>query len=395
MNARLPATDAQAPRDEAVVRKEAVAWYARLCSGTITDAERAAWRQWQAAHPDHRRAWQRIESMRAALLQVPANIAAPALRMTEHARSRRQALRGVALLASTGTLGYVAWRGAGEQGFARPLLADYRTGIGQQSEVVLADGSLLVLDTATAVDVRYTGTERVVRLWAGAVLIETAHQRQPQQAADPRPFIVQTAHGSVTALGTRFTVRQYDDPLDGQSGGYTEVAVLEHAVAIRAGAAAGAGAAAAGAGVSDPARGNPAAGDPAVGTPALSGPAAGGAAAGNPAATNAVHQPVLLRAGQQVRFTSSRVEAPQAAPDHAGQWRSGHLLVNDCSLAEVLAELSRYRHGRLGCDPGVAGLRISGVFPLTDTDRALALLTRTFPLRQRSLTRYWVTLGPR
>lgn len=385
MNARLPATDAQAPRDEAVVRKEAVAWYARLCSGAITDAERAAWRQWQAAHPDHGRAWQRIESMRAALLQVPANIAAPALRMTEHARSRRQALRGVALLASTGTLGYVAWRGAGEQGFARPLLADYRTGIGQQREVVLADGSLLVLDTATAVDVRFTGTERVVRLWAGAVLIETARQRQPQQAADPRPFIVQTAQGSVTALGTRFTVRQYDDPLDGQPGGYTEVAVLEHAVAICAGAVAGAGAAATGAGVSDPA-----AGDPLIGVPAPS-----GSAAGNPAATNAVHQPALLRAGQQVRFTRSRAEAAQAAPDNAGQWRSGHLLVNDRSLAEVLAELSRYRHGRLGCDPGVAGLRISGVFPLTDTDRALALLTRTFPLRQRSLTRYWVTLGPR
>lgn len=379
MSARLPATDAQAPRDESVVRKEAVAWYARLCSGTITDAERAAWRQWQAAHPDHRRAWQRIESMRAALLQVPANIAAPALRMTEQARSRRQALRGVALLASTGTLGYVAWRGAGEQGFARPLLADYRTGIGQQREVALADGSLLVLDTATAVDVRFTGTERVVRLWAGAVLIETAHQRQPQQAADPRPFDVQTAHGSVTALGTRFTVRHYDDPFDDQSGGYTEVAVLEHAVAIRAGAAAGAGAAAAGAGVSDPARGNP---------------APSGLAAGSPAASSAGYQPVLLRAGQQVRFTRNRVEAPQAAPDNAGQWRSGHLLVNDCSLAEVLAELSRYRHGRLGCDPGVAGLRISGVFPLTDTDRALALLTRTFPLRQRSLTRYWVTLGP-
>ena len=360
MNARLPATDAQTPRDEAVVRKEAVAWYARLCSGTITDAERAAWRQWQAAHPDHGRAWQRIESMRAALLQVPTNIAAPALRMTEQARSRRQALRGVALLASAGTLGYVAWRGAGEQGFARPLLADYRTGIGQQREVVLADGSLLVLDTATAVDVRFTGTERVVRLWAGAVLIETAHLRQPQQAADPRPFIVQTAQGSVTALGTRFTVRQYDDPLDGQPGGYTEVAVLEHAVAIRAGAVAGAG-----------------------------------AAAVAPAASNAGPHPVLLRAGQQVRFTSSRVEAVQAAPDNAGQWRSGHLLVNNRSLAEVLAELSRYRHGRLGCDPGVAGLRISGVFPLTDTDRALALLTRTFPLRQRSLTRYWVTLGPR
>jgi transmembrane sensor len=344
MNAPLPYPQLQepAPRDAVTVRKEAVAWYARLCSGSTTDVEREGWRQWHDQHPDHQQAWLRIEAMRAALRQVPANIAAPALRMTAEARSRRHALRGFALLASTGTLGYVAWRGAGEQGFARPLLAQYRTGIGQQREVQLADGSRLILNTGSAVDVRFSGTERVVRLWAGEVLIETAHQRQQQGqevvgAADARPFIVQTAQGSVTALGTRFTVRQFD--------GLTEVAVLEHAVALR-----------------------------------VSGPQ---------------DNPVLLHAGQQARFSATRIGAPQPAADNAGQWQSGSLLVNDRSLAEVLAELSRYRHGRLGCDAAVARLRISGVFPLADTDRALALLTRTFPLRQRSITRYWVTLGPR
>jgi len=343
MNAPLPYPQLQepAPRDAATVRKEAVAWYARLCSGSATDAERERWRHWHDQHPDHQQAWLRIEALRAVLHQVPANIAAPTLRMTAAARSRRHALRGMALLASTGTLGYVAWRGTGEQGFARPLLAQYRTGIGQQREVPLADGSLLVLNTGSAADVRFTGTERLVRLWAGEILIETAHMRRPQDVpdtADPRPFIVQTAQGSVTALGTRFTVRQFDD--------HTEVAVLDHAVALRSDGASQA-------------------------------------------------HPVLLRAGQQARFSATAIAPPQPATDNAGQWRSGSLLVNDRSLAEVLAELSRYRHGRLGCDASVARLRISGVFPLADTDRALALLTRTFPLRQRSVTRYWVTLGAR
>jgi transmembrane sensor len=339
MNARLPPTQPPAPRDAATVRKEAVAWYARLCSGSTTDLDRAGWRQWHDSHPDHQQAWLRIEAMRAALRQVPTNIAAPTLRMTAEARNRRQALRGVGLFVATGTLGYAAWRGAAEEGYVRPLLADYRTGIGQQRQVPLADGSLLVLDTGSAADVRFSGTERVVRLWAGEILIDTAHRRQPQSPVDPRPFIVQTAQGSVTALGTRFTVRQRD--------GYTDVAVLEHAVALRS-----------------------------------NGP-------------GSRQDPVLLHAGQQARFSATRIDAPQPADDNAGQWRSGSLLVNNRSLAEVLAELSRYRHGRLGCDPAVAGLRISGVFPLADTDRALALLTRTFPLRQRSLTRYWVTLGPR
>ena len=41
-------------------------------------------------------------------------------------------------------------------------------------------------------------------------------------------------------------------------------------------------------------------------------------------------------------------------------------------LAQVAAELARYRRGWLTCDPAVAGIRVSGVLPLADTDQALA-----------------------
>ena len=44
------------------------------------------------------------------------------------------------------------------------------------------------------------------------------------------------------------------------------------------------------------------------------------------------------------------------------------------SLTDVCAELSRYRSGILQCAPEVAGLRVSGAYPLTDIDRALAML---------------------
>jgi transmembrane sensor len=329
-------TAPQPSRDERLVRKEAVGWYARLCSGSASAADQLAWRRWHDQHPDHRHAWQRIESMRQTLQQVPAAIAMPSLRLAAGGPRRRQALRGVLLLASTGTLAYASYRYAEQRGLAAPLMADFRTGIGQQRRLTLADGSLLVLNTGSAADVRFSATERVVRLWSGEILIETAKHRQAP-GADPRPFIVDSAHGRVTALGTRFTVRRFD--------GHTEVAVLDDAVELRAAAA--------------------------------------------------PQRPVLLRAGQQASFNGERVDAPRAADGNAGQWQSGNLLVDDRSLAEVLAELSRYRRGHLGCDASVAGLRISGVFPLADTDRALALLAQTFPLRVRGLTRFWVTLGPR
>lgn len=325
------------PRDDAAVRKEAVAWYARLCSGSAGEADRQAWLRWHAAHPDHQRAWQRIEAMRATLQQAPAGIASPVLRarLATAGQGRRQVLRSVLLLAGSGTLGYLSWQSAQRHGLVQPLLADYSTAIGRQRRVALPDGSLLILNTGSAVDVRFDAQQRRVRLLSGEILVETARHRQGSAApADPRPFIVETRHGSARALGTRFTVRQFD--------AHAQVTVLDDAVELRA--------------AQVPARA------------------------------------VIVRAGQQARLTSSAIEAPEQADDSAGLWHTGNLLVNDRSLGEVVAELARYRRGRLVCDAAVAQLRISGVFPLADTDRALLLLVQSFPLRMRSLTRYWVSL---
>ena len=49
----------------------------------------------------------------------------------------------------------------------------------------------------------------------------------------------------------------------------------------------------------------------------------------------------------------------------------------------------------LRLDPTLAGLKVSGSFPLTDTDRALAALERSFPLRVVRRSDYWVTLVPK
>ncbi|WZB73660.1 hypothetical protein WJ972_19795 [Achromobacter insuavis] len=62
-------------------------------------------------------------------------------------------------------------------------------------------------------------------------------------------------------------------------------------------------------------------------------------------------------------------------------------------LDAFLAEVSRYRRGVVRCDPAVAGLRVSGVFRLQDTDAVLAIVARTLGLRVVERTRYWVTLS--
>jgi transmembrane sensor len=62
-------------------------------------------------------------------------------------------------------------------------------------------------------------------------------------------------------------------------------------------------------------------------------------------------------------------------------------------LAELLADLSRYRTGVLRCDPRIANLRVSGAFPIDNTDLALAALESGFSLRVNRYSRYWVNVS--
>ncbi|KAG1069089.1 hypothetical protein G6F55_014487 [Rhizopus delemar] len=71
------------------------------------------------------------------------------------------------------------------------------------------------------------------------------------------------------------------------------------------------------------------------------------------------------------------------------------LAVRNWRLADLVDELARYRRGVLRCDPAVAGLRVSGAFPLADTDGSLRLLEKTLPVRISRVTPFWVTVAPR
>lgn len=315
--------------DEQEVRRRAIAWYAHMCSGEASEADHAELQAWLAQRAEHRQAWARLAAVSQSLQGVPANIAMPALRGVR--RTRRAVLRGIVVLASTGTAAYLSYRAVEQPGLYQPWLAQYRTGVGERRVITLADGSRLVLNTDSAADVDFSDSTRTIALWRGEALIETAAHRG--LGKDARPLLVETGQGTVRALGTRFTVRVL--------GAHTRAAVFNDAVEVRTGA---------------------------------------GSA-------------MVLRAGQATSFSSTAIDAIHAVDDSAIQWEHGSLLVGNARLGDVIAELARYRRGHLACDDAVAGIRVSGAFPIDDTDQALTILLQSFPLRLTSVSRYWVVVG--
>jgi transmembrane sensor len=317
MPAAVNATAASAETAERAALHAAARWYARLASGTASEADHSAWQQWHDRHPQHAQAWARMQRVRECLDAVPPRLASPTLKRRALA-SRRDALRTLLALVTVG--------GAGWTGYAhtpwRVWTADRRTTIGERLETALPDGSLLILNTATAVDVAFDPQQRRLRLYSGEILVRTA------PGTHPTPFVVETPHGRVRALGTRFIVRLHDDA--------TRVVVLEHAVE-----------------------------------------------------TTPVHGERAQRidAGRAARFDTRQTQTPTAARRDEDAWTRGSLIVSDQTLAEVAAELSRYRRGGVGVDAAVAMLRVSGAFPIDDTDRALAVLARSLPVRMEATER--------
>ena len=69
----------------------------------------------------------------------------------------------------------------------------------------------------------------------------------------------------------------------------------------------------------------------------------------------------------------------------AGAWRRGQLVYHDRALRDVLADLERYRGGRiLALGEGLAAERVTGAFGLSDPDAALEAIAATLGV---SLTR--------
>jgi transmembrane sensor len=81
--------------------------------------------------------------------------------------------------------------------------ADYRASAGEQRRLALDDGTSVLLDSSTALDIRYTPGERAIYLRSGQALFHVAHDAS-------RPFIVHDGTVTATALGTVYAVRHED-----------------------------------------------------------------------------------------------------------------------------------------------------------------------------------------
>jgi len=305
----------------------AAEWVARLGGAPLSADETRALRAWLDADPDHRAAfdeagatWRELAEQRHGLAPLR-NL----LPQRPQPKARKRTLRIGVVLGFLVLAAAVARYQLGD-----PWLlarADYHTAPGELRTVTLGDGSSVELGPSSAIAIGFDTAERRVTLLAGEVFFAVA----PRSTQEPRPFVVEAAGGTTTALGTQFVIEQTEDG--------AEVIAIEHKIEV-----------------------------------ALN--------------QNGERQGVVLSPGQEVRYASGtgigQVRARNIAT--ATAWRTGMLVFDGVPLSHVVETLNRYRRGRIVIlDDALAQRRVSGVFAANDLSDAIATITAELGLGSKSI----------
>ena len=316
------------PRQQVV--KQAIHWLLRLRNNHGNARLSRQCEQWRAEHHEHELAWQRVQSLQT---ELSSNLRAVpgaqvAFNTLENGAQGLGRRQALKLLSGALLMGSAAWL-AKDTAAWQQWRADYATATGERRGFQLPDGTRIELNTASAVDLDYTAQQRLIQLTRGEIIVTCGGS--DEGAPSDRPLRVQDRHGAYEPVDARFILRQEHD--------CTRLSVTHGEVAILSGSTS-----------------------------------------------------VQALAGQSYLIDHHQVR-PAPTPDmDAGAWVDGLIVTRNMRLGDFLSEVGRYRQGFLTCASDVSDLRLSGVFRLEDTDKLLAILPQTLPVKLRYRTRWWVTL---
>jgi transmembrane sensor len=296
------------------VRVEAAAWIARLHDERLGAEAETQLREWLGESEEHRRAFNRM------------------MQVWEQAGNIRMRVRADDSATRRGRSRFHPWAAALSATLVLVLITtvyysrdnSLTTAVGQQKVQLLRDGTRVVLNTDTRIEVTYDEHFRRVRLVRGEARFDVS--KRPTW-----PFLVSVGDHEVRALGTSFIVRRDNDE-------DLSVTLVDGRISVA--------------------------------------PVAGNGEALSPA-------PQLLVPGQRLVISphhAPAVDRPELSRVTA--WERGRVEFDETPLQDATTEMNRYTLTRLVVpDTAVAQLRIGGVFRAGDSDEFVKIVTAAFGLR--------------
>lgn len=295
---------------------EAAAGWAERLSGPHGLEERAEFEAWLAERPVHEFAWFEMAALRDAVQPT----AREAVAREQALAPRREGRRRIGTLAACAAALAIGFWAVPE--LALRLQADGIAPTGETRDMRLPDGTHVALNSGSAIDLRFAGGRRDVKLLRGEAFFDVA--RDPAH-----PFTIAAGDSRVRVLGTHFNVR-----MDGER---TTVTVAEGRVQF--------------------------------------GPA--GAPARNL---------ILTAGQQAFVEDGAAQRQPVYDASAAFAWREQQIIFYRAPLRDVVAEIERYRAAPVFVlGSGIGSRTVSGAFSTKTPEVALANTVKLLGLRMTTL----------
>ncbi|WP_337056866.1 FecR family protein [Pseudomonas sp. USHLN015] len=173
----------------------ATRWYVRLQNPQLSASERMDFRHWLDSEPANAEAFQAVERLWQKLGEPARQLAGDGWHRRRPVRRQRwPALAAACVLGLA--VGTLFWR---DPGLLQRYAADYASAPGTQQQLTLADGSHVLLDADSALDLHFSPGERRVTLLRGRAWFDVSHDAN-------RPFVVESPGLRTRVLGTAFAV---------------------------------------------------------------------------------------------------------------------------------------------------------------------------------------------
>ncbi len=330
------------------MQEESALWVVRMEQQTLSDQETKELKSWLKASLVHAQIFRETLEVygRADILMVLAELLP--LEQVKQPPPRPSLYRQYSLavaacvIALVTTLSVLLWQGGGNPfDNGQRDMASYSTEIGDSKVIVLSDGSTVILNTDTLIDIRFDEQRRQLLLDRGEAYFEVA--KNPG-----RPFIVYAGDGQITAVGTAFSVYKRQNVV--------EVTVKEGKVTVQSDRA-----------ILD-----------ALPTPPMNNSLSAG---GSPI------KAVLLQSGQVATYDGDKIIAQIETVEPKEMvrnliWQQGMLAFEAEPLENVIAEFSRYNQQEIIIvDDELKSVKVDGYFKSDDITGMLNSLQYNFEIK--------------
>jgi transmembrane sensor len=222
------------------------------------------------------------------------------------------------------------------------------TGVGEQRQLVLEDGTRVFLNTDTRLVVKYDEQARRVELRRGEALFNVAKKSD-------WPFIVVVGDRQVKALGTSFVVRRDDERV--------AVMLMEGRVQVSPQSSS----------------------TPSIPADTQAQAGANSVAPSQPAAATdqLPKETFTLTPGQRLTFTNGAAASLDTpSMERATAWRRGQVILDDTPLRVAAEEMNRYNSIKLVIEsPEAAELLVNGLFQAGDSTHFANAVAQAYGLR--------------